>query len=168
VFTQKVFTQKVFTQKVFTQKVFTQKVFTQKMFTQEVFTQTEPALSPRYFFRVAAAFFAERDREAFDRFLAAARACRESASFEAELRPSRFSALRVARERFVDLVFLPALRRSRLACVFVSSELVSDGGNSTPARRAFDKPIAIACLVERAPCLPSRMCSISSRTNSPA
>jgi len=32
------------------------------------------------------------------------------------------------------------------------------GGRSfTPARRAFDKPIAIACLVERAPCLPSRM-----------
>ena len=26
----------------------------------------------------------------------------------------------------------------------------------TPARRAFDKPIAIACLAERAPCLPSR------------
>ena len=36
------------------------------------------------------------------------------------------------------------------------------------ARRAFESPIAIACLVERAPCLPSRMCSISSRTNSPA
>src|SRR2546423_3372531 len=28
--------------------------------------------------------------------------------------------------------------------------------------------MAIACLVERAPCLPSRTCSISSRTNSPA
>jgi len=28
------------------------------------------------------------------------------------------------------------------------------GGNFTPARRAFDKPIAIACLVERAPCSP--------------
>jgi hypothetical protein len=28
--------------------------------------------------------------------------------------------------------------------------------------------MAIACFVDRAPCLPSRMCSISSRTNSPA
>jgi hypothetical protein len=38
----------------------------------------------------------------------------------------------------------------------------------TPARRAFDKPIAIACFAERAPCLPARIWSISSRTNSPA
>ena len=121
-----------------------------------------------YFFRVAAAFFADRERDAFERRFAAARACRDSASFDAALRPSRFNAFRVARDRFADFVFLPAFRRSRLACSFVSSELVSDGGNSTPARRAFDKPIAIACLVDRAPCFPSRMCSISSRTNSPA
>jgi hypothetical protein len=32
----------------------------------------------------------------------------------------------------------------------------------------LDKPIAMACFVDRAPCLPSRMWSISSRTNSPA
>ena len=38
----------------------------------------------------------------------------------------------------------------------------------TPARRAFDRPRAIACFDERAPCLPLRMWSISSRTNSPA
>ena len=31
------------------------------------------------------------------------------------------------------------------------------GGSLTPARRALDKPMAIACLVERAPCFPSRM-----------
>ena len=30
-------------------------------------------------------------------------------------------------------------------------------GSLTPALRAFDNPIAIACFVERAPCLPSRM-----------
>ena len=42
------------------------------------------------------------------------------------------------------------------------------GGSLTPARLAFERPMAIACLVERAPCLPSRMWSISSRTNSPA
>jgi hypothetical protein len=41
-------------------------------------------------------------------------------------------------------------------------------GSFTPARLAFDSPIAIVCLVERAPCLPSRTWSISSRTNSPA
>lgn len=41
-------------------------------------------------------------------------------------------------------------------------------GTFTPARRAFDKPIAMACLADRAPCLPFRICLISSRTNSPA
>src|SRR4029079_17467758 len=61
-----------------------------------------------------------------------------------------------------------ALRKSRRACSLVSFELLSDGGSSTPARRAFDNPIAIACFVERAPCFPSRTCSISSLTNSPA
>src|SRR5919108_6605989 len=44
----------------------------------------------------------------------------------------------------------------------------SGGGRATPARRALERPMAIACLVERAPCLPLRMSSISSRTNSPA
>jgi hypothetical protein len=38
----------------------------------------------------------------------------------------------------------------------------------TPARRALESPIAIACLVDLAPCFPLRMCSISSCTNSPA
>jgi hypothetical protein len=40
--------------------------------------------------------------------------------------------------------------------------------NFTPARLAFDKPMAMACLVDRAPCFPSRTWCISSRTNSPA
>src|SRR5207245_1500836 len=31
------------------------------------------------------------------------------------------------------------------------------GLGGTPERRAFDRPMAIACLVDRAPCLPSRM-----------
>jgi hypothetical protein len=30
-------------------------------------------------------------------------------------------------------------------------------GAATPARRALERPIAIACLADRAPCLPSRM-----------
>jgi hypothetical protein len=38
----------------------------------------------------------------------------------------------------------------------------------TPERRALERPIAIACRGERAPCFPSRTWHISSRTNSPA
>jgi hypothetical protein len=122
-----------------------------------------------YFFLLAAAFFAERDREAAERFFAALRACRESAVFDAALRPSRFSAFNVARERFDDFLLLrPALRVSRAACSRVSFEAFFGGGSFTPARRASDNPIAIACFVERAPCFPSRMCSISCLTNSPA
>jgi len=39
---------------------------------------------------------------------------------------------------------------------------------STPARRASDNPIAIACFGERTPCLPARTLSTCSLTNSPA
>src|ERR1051325_8496217 len=42
------------------------------------------------------------------------------------------------------------------------------GASGTPARRALERPMAIAWRAERAPCLPLRMSSISSRTNSPA
>jgi len=41
-------------------------------------------------------------------------------------------------------------------------------GTFTPARRAFDRPMAMACLLDRAPCLPSRTWCISSWMNSPA
>jgi hypothetical protein len=102
---------------------------------------------------------AERERDAAERFFAAVRACRDSAFRDAALCPSRFNAFDVARERFDDLAdFFPlfALRISRAACSFTSYEESGDGGNSTPARRAFDSPIAIACLVDRAPCFPSR------------
>ncbi len=56
------------------------------------------------------------------------------------------------------------------ACLRVLSEVVPlfGGASFTPARRAFESPMAIACFVDRAPCLPSRIWSISSRTNSPA
>ena len=65
--------------------------------------------------------------------------------------------------------FLP-LARSRWAWRRVRFDVcpLRGGASGTPARRAFDRPIAIACLAERAPCLPSRTCSISSCTNSPA
>jgi hypothetical protein len=42
------------------------------------------------------------------------------------------------------------------------------GPNFTPALRAFESPIAMACFRELTACLPSWTCSISSRTNSPA
>ena len=88
------------------------------------------------------------------RRFAAVRACFESAFFDTTLRGSFFNAFNAARERFADLVFFPALRRSRFACSRVSCDAFFGAGNSTPARRAFDNPIAIACFVERAPCLP--------------
>src|SRR5439155_22076008 len=68
---------------------------------------------------------------------------------------------------FFAVFFFPFLR-SRAACFRVSFDPFLGGFNFTPARRAFERPMAIACLVDRAPCLPSRTCSISSRTNSPA
>src|SRR3954447_3252587 len=52
-----------------------------------------------------------------------------------------------------------------LARFFVRLPLPASG---TPARRALERPMAIACLAERAPCLPFLMSSSSSRTNSPA
>ncbi|PYK06841.1 MAG: hypothetical protein DME66_03185 [Verrucomicrobia bacterium] len=119
-----------------------------------------------------AAFLAAADRDRADRRRAAERACRESALRDAAERFSRFRALFVAR----DLVREGFLRRapprlpSRLACFRVRADAFPrfGGGTFTPARRAFDKPMAIACCGDRAPCSPSRMCSISSRTNSPA
>jgi hypothetical protein len=77
---------------------------------------------------------------------------------DAVLRGSRFSTLRIARERRRDgcLPACPA-RLADFALFFVEALALAGGrGSFTPARRAFDKPIAIACFVERAPCLPSR------------
>jgi hypothetical protein len=84
--------------------------------------------------------------------------------------PSRFSALVVARDLFGDGARreVPASESCFAFVRTVFEALPFGGGKETPARRAFDRPIAMACLVERAPCLPSRMWSISSRTNSPA
>ena len=103
-----------------------------------------------YFFRVRAAFFAEREREAAERLAAALRAWRDSASFDAALCPSRLSAREVARERFADVLVLLALfplRISRAACFCVFFDVPFFAGSFTPARRAFDNPIAMACLV---------------------
>ena len=84
--------------------------------------------------------------------------CLERASCDAADEPSRFKARLEARER-VGL---------GLRCVALVSFTPGRDLTFTPARRALESPIAMACLAERAPCLPSRMCSISSRTYSPA
>ena len=107
------------------------------------------------------------------RLRAACFACFDRAALEAAERGSRFNASRRARERlaevFAGLPLWP-FSRSRSARFRVASETrpLFGGGRSTPARRAFDRPIAMACFADRAPCFPCRMCSISSRTNSPA
>jgi hypothetical protein len=102
---------------------------------------------------VRAAFRAAADRCAAVRRRALERACRASDRGAAAERPSRLSACLTARERLADGLFCdlrgPVLRRL-LAAAFPFF------GIFTPARRALDKPIAIACLLDRAPCLPSR------------
>jgi hypothetical protein len=54
--------------------------------------------------------------------------------------------------------FAPALLALR-ASFIVRFETVPRFGSGifTPARRAFDSPIAMACFVDAAPCFPSRM-----------
>jgi hypothetical protein len=77
----------------------------------------------------------------------------------------------MARDRVGDGRFLARARLSALRALWrVRADACPFLGvfSFTPARRAFERPIAIACLVDRAPCFPSRMWCISSRTNSPA
>jgi len=109
---------------------------------------------------VRAAFLAAGLRAAAPRFRAVLRAWRASDECEAADRPSRFSAALTARDRVAEtlrLGFRP-FAESRAACAFIFFEDPGLGGGSfTPARRAFDSPIATACLELRAPCLPSRM-----------
>jgi hypothetical protein len=109
--------------------------------------------------RVRAAFRAAALRDAADRRLAALFACRDRAFCDAALRPSRFSLRSEARERRGD--GRARLRPARLAAAALfrveAFAFFGGGGSFTPARRAFDRPIATACLVDRAPCLPSRM-----------
>ena len=92
-------------------------------------------------------------------------ACLDSAFFDAAFVPSRFNRRVDARLRFADGRLRLDLRdddNSRFALSRVSSDAwpFSGGGSFTPARRAFESPIAIACSVERAPCFPSRTCSM--------
>jgi hypothetical protein len=93
---------------------------------------------------VRAAFFAAALRLAADRLRAAVFAWRDSALREAAARPSCFRALRLARDRRGDALF-PARRFADAALRLVPSEEVAGGLPSfTPARRALERPIAIA------------------------
>jgi hypothetical protein len=108
--------------------------------------------------RVRAAFCAAAVRSPEVRLFAAVRAWRDSAFGDAAAWPSCFNAVRVARERVGD-GFSPACFSALFALRRVSSDAspFAGAGSFTPARRAFDNPMAIACFVERAPCFPSRM-----------
>ena len=114
----------------------------------------------RYRRRVRAAFRAARLRLAALRRRDAPRACDAIARREADERGSRFSALRTLRERRADdLRDLPPRERSCFALRRVALDVFPrpGAGSLTPARRALDRPMAIACFGERAPCLPCRM-----------
>ena len=101
------------------------------------------------------------------RLRAADFACFERAFFDAAEWPSRFRAFVVALDRFADGVCFrddwPALL-SWAAFLRVASDVVPFFGDAsfTPARRAFESPMAMACFVDRAPCLPLRTWSIYS------
>jgi hypothetical protein len=97
-------------------------------------------------------------RAAADRRRAADLAWRASALCDAADRGSRFNARFTARDRRGDgRVRFWLARVADLALCFVRSLALGGGdGSFTPARRAFESPIAIACFADAAPCLPSR------------
>ena len=122
---------------------------------------------------VSTAFRAAADLAAGLLLRALARACRDRAAGVAARVGSACSAFLLPRALRAEGTWSGSTRpraESRCADFRVRSEVPArfGAGKSTPARRAFDSPMAIACFVERAPCLPSRTWSISSRTNSPA
>ena len=108
------------------------------------------------------AFLAAALRAALPRWRADSFACFERELREAAECPMRFKAPSVARDRFAEVFFFAGDRplfESLAAFLRVAADVVPffGGASLTPARRAFDKPMAIACFVLAAPCLPSRM-----------
>src|SRR5205814_4616989 len=96
---------------------------------------------------VRTAFIAALWRDARPRLLAAPRAWRATADLDAAALPSFFNAPEIARERLGEVRRCPdrPFAKSRVAC-FCTFLLPRLGAPSfTPARRAFDSPIAIAC-----------------------
>src|SRR6185312_3787704 len=70
------------------------------------------------------------------------------------------TAARVPRDRRAEVFRLdPPRRRADWALRRVRFDALPLAGarRPTPARRALESPMAIACLVDRAPCLPARM-----------
>jgi hypothetical protein len=120
------------------------------------------------------ACFDAAERSAGRRVLAAVRACRAIARGDAASVRSCFSAFNDARDRLVIELLCTGARlpraRSRDARFRTDADALPGrgGGKLTPARLAFDSPMAMACLVERAPWIPALMWSISSLMNSPA
>src|SRR5215468_7632554 len=95
------------------------------------------------------AFIADWWRDRLPRRRAAVCAYLERLLLEAAALPSRLSAAEIALERTLDGFRRGCLPfcRSRLACACVLEEALPllGTGNFTPARRALDSPIAIAC-----------------------
>jgi len=110
--------------------------------------------------RVRTAFLAALWRAVAPLLRATLRACDRRDTVDAARLPSFLSAALVARDRFSDGFRrdLPPLR-FWLTVAWPRLEAMPFLGlrNLTPARRALESPMAIACFVERAPCLPSRM-----------
>ena len=101
------------------------------------------------------------------RFSAAPLACLESAANEAAWCGSFRRACKLDHDRFGS-GRLPARDRSWAAFLWVFLLAVAPGFFAIPARRAWERPMAMACFVFLAPCFPSRIWCISSRMNSPA
>src|SRR5262249_5198058 len=139
---------------------------------EKTFTKGEVAgdyLLPLFLALVLAAFLAAFERSDAVRRLAADFVCCESALWETVLVGSFFNAFVLDLDLFCDTgLFDFALSSSCCAFFFKAAPPLLGVGSSTPARRASDRPIAIACLAERTPCFPSLTFSISSCTNSPA
>lgn len=114
---------------------------------------------------VRAAFLAAAERLEALRFDAAWRDWRDKADFDADDVLSRFNAFVVARLRRSEAFLVAFFAAGRLRLLFLAVLLLFFAvlrfllllrlsGTSTPARRASERPMAMACLAERAPCLP--------------
>jgi hypothetical protein len=122
---------------------------------------------------VFVALRAAAERDDADRREAARRDCLDSAARVAVLRGSRLRVRSTARDtrgrrRVFRLPWPASYAYSALLRVFAFALPFAGGGSRTPARRASDSPIAIACCGDLAPCWPRRILRISSCTNSPA
>ncbi|HEY6128904.1 MAG TPA: hypothetical protein VIW23_12050 [Candidatus Acidoferrum sp.] len=94
------------------------------------------------------------------RLLAALRVWRASADLDVLDLLSLFNAPEVARDRLGEtfLCLDRPLAKSRFAWrrIFALARPAFGAPSFTPARRAFDSPIAMACCGDLAPCFPSR------------